>query len=959
MFSKKNIMYSKIKFNSTIFLLIAMFLVSANLYAQSTGKISGKVIDGELGDGLYGVNVIIETTTIGAASDLEGRYIIQKVPVGIYNVKFSSIGFSSKIVTGVEVKKGEATKIEITLLPESIQTDEVVITAKAVQDSEAGLLIKRQKSSSISDAISAEAISRSGSGNAADAASKITGASVIEGKYVYVRGMGDRYSSTQLNGAELPSADPDKKSFNLDLFPSNLLDNLVTIKSFTPDKPGSFSGGLVDVATKSYPEKFTFNFSASSSYNSNATFNDNFLVSKSSGTDWLGRDNGYRAIPNILSDPNTKLPSPNAARRDPELARQLDEASNAFNSDMVPTAKEGPLNQSYAISVGDQLKLFGNPLGYSASLTYSRDYKFYNDGKVGRWQLSGDVDNADELNNYLLFNDSKGTDEVLWGGLANIAYKPLPEHDFTARFLLTQSGESTARYQNGSWDDQLGEGAIYETRSLLFTKRKLQSLQFGGEHFLSKIMGINAKWNLSYSNTEQDEPDLRFFSSDYQIDNGDTTFAINKNSYNEPTRFFRKLEENNFSSNFDLSIPFSQWNGLSSKIKLGGSYTDINRDFTERRFELRSSRSNFTGDVEDFFNDQTGIVDSTNGRYLFGNYIFDATTPRSNYTGEQLISAAYAMLEMPINKELKLIGGARYETTEMNVISKDTSEAEGALNNKDFLPSLGLVYQLTPTMNFRISYGKTLARPSFRELAPFRSFEFLGDFQFIGNPNLKRTLLDNFDFRWEWFNRPGELYAASLFYKKIKNPIERAFNPTTELVNYKNVDEGFIIGAEFEFRNKLDVIHTSLENFTVNANFSLIHSEVDIPSDELETLILPFDKNAKTARPLFGQSPFLMNFELSYINFESGTTASIFYNYFGRRLSEVTLGVTPDVYEQSREMVDLTISQQIGLGFKIKFAAKNILDSKVKKSIEFKDKEFVYHEYSMGRNFSLGISFSI
>jgi hypothetical protein len=277
MFNKLNFMDSKLKISFTILLFTALLFASSNITAQNNGKIVGKVIDGELGDGLYGVNVILEGTTIGAASDLEGRYIIEKVPVGKYNIKFSSIGFTTKIVTDVEVKEGQSPNIEITLMPESIQTDEVVITAKAVEDSEAGLLIKRQKSSSISDAISAEAISRAGSGNAADAVTKITGASVVGGKYVYVRGLGDRYSATQLNGAELPSADPDTKSFNLDLFPSNLLDNLVTIKSFTPDKPGSFSGGLVDVATKNYPENFTFNFSASSSYNSNASLNDNFV----------------------------------------------------------------------------------------------------------------------------------------------------------------------------------------------------------------------------------------------------------------------------------------------------------------------------------------------------------------------------------------------------------------------------------------------------------------------------------------------------------------------------------------------------------------------------------------------------------------------------------------------------------------------------------------------------------
>jgi TonB-dependent receptor len=683
------------------------------------------------------------------------------------------------------------------------------------------------------------------------------------------------------------------------------------------------------------------------------------LSSISSGTDWLGRDDGLRSIPDLLSDPDKELPSPNAARRDAELAQELDNASKAFNTEMSPVAKEAPLNQSYSISIGDQASLFGNPLGYSASLSYSRNYKFYEDGQVGRWQLSGDVESSDELNNYLLFNDSKGTDEVLWGGLANIAYKPMPEHDLNARFLYTQSGESTARYQFGDWSDQLGDGPVYETRSLLYTERKLQSFQLGGEHFFKSVLGINAKWNASYSTTEQDEPDLRFFSSDYQIEDGDTTYAINKNSYNEPTRFFRNLEENNFNTNFDFSIPFGQWNGLSSKIKFGGSYIDVDRDFNERRFELRSSRSNYLGDEEEFFVDQTGIIDSTNGRYLFGNYIFDASTPRSNYTGEQTISAGYAMIELPIFRDLKFIGGARYETTKMNVLSQDTTEEAGKLDNKDLLPSVNLVYQLSPTMNFRVSYGKTLARPSFRELAPFRSFEFLGDFQFIGNPNLERTLIDNFDFRWEWFTRPGELYAFSFFYKKFKNPIERAFNPTTELVNYKNVDEGITYGAEFEIRHRLDVIHSYLSDFSVNANLSLIHSEVDIPTEEYETLILPFDPNAETTRPLFGQSPYLVNFELSYINIESGTTASIFYNVFGKRLSEVTLGVTPDVYEQSREILDFTLSQQIGYGFKVKFSAKNILDSKIKKSIEFKDKEFIYHQYSTGRNFSLGVSFSI
>ena len=262
-------------------------------------------------------------------------------------------------------------------------------------------------------------------------------------------------------------------------------------------------------------------------------------------------------------------------------------------------------------------------------------------------------------------------------------------------------------------------------------------------------------------------------------------------------------------------------------------------------------------------------------------------------------------------------------------------------------------------MNLRASYGKTLARPNFREMAPFRSFEFLGDFQFVGVPDLKRTLIDNFDLRWEWFERPGELYAVSAFYKNFQNPIERTLDPTTEVINYQNVERGSIYGAEFEIRKRLDVLHNSLSNFMLNINFSLIRSKVDIPKDEYEVNIFPQDSSASKTRPLFGQSPYLVNLELSYFNTETGTTVGLFYNIFGSRLSEVTLGATPDVYEQPRGIFDLTFSQKMWFGFNFKFSAKNLLNSPVKKTIEFKGNNFIYHQYNTGRSFSVGVSYSI
>lgn len=940
--------------------LLVLFLLTSSLFAQ--GKVTGRVYDGENGGELIGVNVFIEGTNIGAATDIDGAYIIQNVEPGEYHLIFSMIGYAKKIVTEVKVKANETTKIDVTLLPETFQTDEVVITAKLANDNEASLLIKRQKSLSVSDAISAEMISRSGSGNAADAVSKITGASVVGGKYVYVRGLGDRYSSTHLNGTELPSADPDKRSFNLDLLPSNLLDNITTVKSFTPDKPGNFSGGIVDVGTRNYPEKMSFKISSSSSFNSNTTFNNNFLSYSGGKNDWLGYDDGYRSLPGQLMDNNYRIPTPNESRSNPEKAAELDKISNMLNPQMWTMTRKAPLNQSYSISFGNQENLFGKPFGYVASLSYLRSYSFYEDGSVGRWELAGPVETADELNNYMQLKDSKASEEALWGGLVNLAYKPHANHDFSAKFIISQSGESVTRFQSGSWPDQLGDSPVYETRSLLYTERSLRTYQTSGEHLFPDLNGLRIDWTGTFSHSEQDEPDLRFFSNDYLVEGSDTSYAISINNYNAPTRFFRFLEEQNNSFKVDLSMPFKQWSDLQGKFKAGGSFSGIGRDFTERRFEIRNAgNARYNGNPEEYFVNQAGIVriDSVRNRYYFGNYLFDASALRNNYTGDQTISAFYGMIELPLTHDLKMITGARFETTAMEVVSADTTVEKGELNNEDILPALSLIYGINETMNLRFAYGKTLARPNFREMAPFRSFEFLGDFQFLGNPDLERTLIDNLDLRWEWYPAPGEIIAVSAFYKIFTNPIERAFNPSTEVVSFQNVPSGTSYGAEFEFRKNLGDISSLLSNFLINTNFSLIYSKVDIPDKEFNTLIKVFDPAAVKSRPLFGQSPYIVNVELAYQNNNTGTSAGLYYNVAGERLAEVTLGATPDVYEKPKQMLDLNISQEIYQGINMKFAVKNILDSKTRNVIEYKGNDYVYSEYSNGRSFTVGLSYSL
>lgn len=968
-----------------LFLILLTLTLITNINAQETGNIVGQLVDAESGDPLIGANVLLESTTLGASTDIDGAFIITGVPAGTYTVVVIYVGYAETRVENVVVTAGKSAKVSLAVKPEAIETEEVVVEAKMLENNEASLLKKRQKSNSISDAISAEAISRSGSGTAAEAMSKVTGASVVDGKYIYIRGLGDRYSSTMLNGAELPSADPERKSVQMDLFPSNLLDNIVTVKTFTPDKPGNFSGGMVDVSTKAYPDRYTLKFSTGAAYNTQASLISNFLTYSGSSSDWRGKDNGMRALP---EEAKANPDPPNGAdvntRRDPALANELDETTKSFTPVMAPTTGNSSIDGSLAFSLGNQINLFGRPLGYMASLSYRHSYEFYDDGQTGRWKLGTDVATTDSLNSQIFLADTKGSDEVLWGGMFTAASKFHNNHEIGINVFYTQSGESRSRYLVGNWPEQFGpeaDNVFFETRVLSWTERNLQSYQLSGEHYLPALLGMKLDWRGALTTTTQKEPDVRYFSDHYSIrpiagtERDTVLYSITPSAYSQPARYFRDLKEDgqNFSGN--LEIPFKNWNTLNGKFKLGGFYSEKDRAFEEIRYQYeRPSSFRYAGNAESFFSEEnTGIIgyDSLRQEYQFGNYIQLAPDPRGgNYDGAERISAGYGMVEIPLHRRLRFIGGTRFEATRMEVSSPNTSLPEtqrrGELSEDDWLPSLNFVYLFSNDMNLRLAYGRTLARPTLREMAPYSSFEFVNDYQFTGNVNLERTLIDNFDIRWEWFDRPGEIFAVSGFYKQFKNPIERTIIGTSSAdnpeVTYDNVDAGITLGVEFEARKRLDVISSWLSNFQFGFNLSLVESKVDIPADKLEKLRerdpdqLEFKGNT---RPLQGQSPYLFNLDLGYDNFKSGTAANLQYNLFGERLAEVTSDATPDVYEKSRGVLNFTTSQRILGGLNFKFQAMNLLDSSIRFVHEYKGTDYIRREYNIGRKFYAGISYEL
>ncbi|MCF6269584.1 MAG: TonB-dependent receptor [Melioribacteraceae bacterium] len=949
-----------------IFLTLILFSVTTNLiYGKDVGKIYGVVVDAELGETLIGVNVLIKGTMLGAATDLEGKFIIPQLVPGKYSIVISMIGYTKQIVEGIKVKRNEVTRIEVTLQTESFETEEVIIAAKAVMNTEASLLAKREKSIVVSDAVSSEQFQKMGSSNAAEAAKQIVGATVVNGKDVFVRGLGDRYTSTNLNGAQIPSADPYKRSGSIDIIPSNLIDNIQAVKSFSPDKPGDFSGGAIDVQTKDFPEQFNLSFSASAKYNSELSFNENGLDYNGGSSDWLGYDDGSRALPSTIGN-DTWIADVGSAQRDDLLAQEIDDVTNSFNSQMTPFKSAAPLNQSYALSFGNQYEVLGNQIGLIGSLTYKNQHSGYIDGEVNRWDRGVADPNKTQLDTNFAMSDTRSVSEVVFGGLFKVSMKLNAENSISFNFLYNRIGESTSRFVNGKYPYDIDASWDYQARTLLYKERNLKSYQLEGNHLFESLGALKIEWLASSMNSSQYEPDNRFF---YNYETNNRVYGVKTNL--PPERYFRETDESQNRFNVNIIYPFKIWNKRTSKIKIGGAYSKTDRAFDERRFVYNPVTSvgkylrEEEGDVGELFSEKylgwTSQDTLSSGMTInrFSLYINETDQRSSNYTGDNRISAYYGMINLPISNSLRVIAGARYETTNMKVVSAKDEIEDAEINTNDILPSLSVIFNPIKNMNFRFSYGRTLARPSFREISIFQNYEFNGGDTYVGNPELERTLIDNIDLRWEWFTNPGEVLSVSLFAKKFTNPIElKIIDAPNKVVSWTNVDEAQVYGLEFELRKKIEFLSTSSNNFQIGGNFSLIHSKVDIDPDELANIKV-YDPDASSTREFQGQSPYIVNLYVDYENRDLGFTSSIYYNVFGKRLASVGSLGTPDVFETPTNLLNFTLTKTLITNLMFRLKVENLLNASNQKVQEFKGETYIYSSYLRGRRLTLGLTYTI
>jgi len=951
-----------------LFLIHLFALLFAGLPAQTgnpSGTIRGKIIDASTGEPLIGANVFISGTTTGTITDFDGNFSLTGVKPGIVSVTASYVSYETQVFEDVEVPEGNVVILNGNLNLSSQELQEVVVTARKREQTEAAVLVMKKKMPSVIDGISSQQISRLGDSNAASALKRVTGVSVQGGKYVYVRGLSDRYSTTTLNGAQIPGLDPEKNTVQMDLFPSNIIENLMVYKTFAPDLPATSTGGLVNIYTKDFPERFTLQFSAELGYNSQSSLRDDFLTYAGGSTDWLGIDDGTRAIPDAVHQYTGDGQLPYLYQNNDTLGL----INKSFNTNLDNLEKYSLPDMSYSFSAGNQFKLFGRALGFNVAANYAHRYSMYRDGD---YKKTTSPLNIEKPNLKVNFNDDFAVESTIWSVLGNLAYKLNNNNMIGVTFMRNHSGDASSRFNNGNTTDP--DTYNVEEKALGWLERSITSYQVKGRHAFPWLANGAFDWMISSILSTQDEPDLRFFKSDY-FENREAPFNYEMRPNNLSARFYRYMTETNLDAKFDYTQPFTIA-GRKARFKTGYAYIDKERDSDESKYTL-----DFQGAIRFDGTASMALVpenflETDSSSYLY--YKNSLTTEAVNsYRGYQTVHAGYGMFDLPLTEKLRVVAGVRFEHTDVFIENKidtiahprDVSKyGSGGFKDGDFLPSVNMTYSFTENLNLRLGYSKTIARPVFRELAPYASYNYKENYRVVGNPELERTLIQNMDFRWEWYPTSGELVSVSAFYKDFKNPIElrdveEAANPE---IHVENIENARLYGTELELRKNMDFIH-QLRNFSFGANITLVRSFVKEDSTKLTAANIALARQNPDGgdfwpeiRPMYGQSPYVVNAYLNYFNADRGWDMNLGFNVSGKKIILINKAAIPNVMEQPFARLDFNISKNLKNGLSFRFSAENLINPYYAQTQSFNNgKEVYFRRHKLGRQFSFGITYAI
>lgn len=898
----------------SVFTLCAFLFTAVQVLAQSA-KIKGVVMDSTLNEPAIVTLELKGAKVMSAASDVDGNFLFEKLPAGKYELNTTGMGFAPKKIIDITLKDKETLVLDFWMHAESSELEAAVITATAITNSSRAVINEVKLATQVANGISQEQIKISQDRNAAQVMSRIPGVTVVDGRFIMVRGIPERYNQVLLNNAIAPSTEVDKRTFSFDLIPSNVLDRMMIYKSGSPENPGDFAGGLIKVFTSNAAEENYTDISLSTGYRLGTTFGD-YVQSQGSATDAFGFDNGYRQLPSTFPTTNLRgLPNRSQTRAD---------AAKMLPNNFAPETSTAMPDLGIGLSLARTWRLGSKKLNTISGINYSQSYITYDRAFNRYLEFNPENNTADKRFDYI---DNNNERDNRIGVISNWALEIDENNRIEFKNLFNQIGENTTVVRTGTdFIQQTGldrKNYMYQYRS-----RSVYSGQLEGKHD-HKMFKNNAQlnWVLGLNYLGEDQPDLRRFRT-IETGPGTDQFRMvlppSSNLY-DAGRFYSELSEMGYSHSLNYSLNLSKKDEGGPVLKAGYMI-----DYRSRRFDTRyfsyfypgSNSINVLQQLEVLPLDQ--IFAPQNIKVTDGFLLEEGTRASDSYTASNLLTAGYASITYPIGN-LNLSAGIR---AEYNVLKMDAVNDAGApisVNNPVLSPLffLNSDYTVTEKSKLRFAYFRSVNRPEFRELAPFLFYDYQFDAERYGNPNLVTATIDNIDLRYEIYPRAGEAISFGAFYKHFTNPIETLILIRSEspAFSFQNAASAYSTGFELEARKSFQGVTGSkfIDKLSMNLNAAYIFSQVDYGAAP------PPGQEAK--RALQGQSPYIINAILSYADPVANWNISASYNVFGPRIFAVGSTLFPAIYEMPRHAIDLTISKRFKNNWTAKLGIQDLVNS--------------------------------
>ncbi|WP_026999433.1 TonB-dependent receptor [Eisenibacter elegans] len=912
------------------FILTILLLCTSLAYGfAQTGTIRGKLVDEANGEEIIGATVIIEGTTTGTITDINGDFVINNAPVGTHTLVISYVSYKTKKMEGLRVEAGKVTVLN-TSLEEDVQSlGEVVVVAERETNSMVSVLKEIRQAKQVVSGISAEQIAKSLDGNSAQVMTRVPGVTIVDGRFVMIRGVSDRYNAVMINNAYAPSTEIDSRSFSFDLLPSNVLDRMLIYKSGAAEYPGDFAGGVIKMYTRhTVDENFT-TISVGTAFRQNTTFEKAFF-SQGSATDVLGFDNGFRSIPNTFPN-NLRDLSRNSTELQ-NIGRSLPNNFDATESMAAPDVKLG-------FAMGRKFNLFNRAATNLTAINYSNTAQFQ---AVERYRYGQFEPSRGQSPQLYRFEDSFYGRNVRLGIISNFNLRLNANNSLSFKNMYNQLSEHETTFRNGFNFFQRSE--LFNNYAYYYLSRSIYSGQIEGNHEVSDRTSINWVFSANYIN--RSEPDYRRFRRVESTDEPGTFVLIDPPNANpfDAGRFYSSLNEiqvgNGFNYQHKLGANLSDEE--SKKLKLG-YYVD----YRARNFSARYFSYVYPGFDDPVIKDQllrlpnSQIFAPENISRTNGFRLDEGTNASDTYTGTQLLTAGYASLELPLDRWTLAFGGRAEYNIQTLTSALQSGEAVN-VNNPIFaaLPFANIAYNFNTRSLMRVAYGRTVNRPEFRELAPFLFYDFNKDVNIVGNPNLGTAFIDNLDLRYEFYPSPSQTVIIGGFYKRFTNPIEQRVAQVADGQQFSFINADFAnnLGVELELRKEFIMASSPVFKYlTLVLNTSYIYSRVDLGE--------AIQGGQDRERALQGQSPYIVNLASFWENPKTGWSFNAFYNVFGPRIFTVGDSQFPTIYELQRHSIDLTVGKKIKalelragvqdlLNFKYRFYQDSNRDAKIDLAVD-------------------------